>query len=229
MIAHLTPRPELAVDCGDLVNNPGSRLQWVLFDIQMSPLTRVMPLYPVIGNHDVEDKSSEAVYRDHFHLQGEGEYYSFDHRQGHFVVLDTEVPGRANSIPGGQLSWLHRDLEGLPPTTAIFVFMHRPVFPQTGYRKEPMKDNEEVHRFFSARGVTAVFAGHEHLYNRMERDGVLYFITGGGGAHLLKGYPGSWYHFIVVSMKGSEVRFTTVDKDGKVRDDVTREITRNLH
>ena len=37
---------------------------------------------------------------------------------------------------------------------------------------------------FERYGVTAVFSGHDHCYERAERNGVHYFVSGGGGAPL---------------------------------------------
>src|SRR5262249_1765974 len=37
---------------------------------------------------------------------------------------------------------------------------------------------------FERHRVRAVFAGHDHAYERMERNGVRYFVSGGGGAPL---------------------------------------------
>ena len=34
--------------------------------------------------------------------------------------------------------------------------------------------------------VTAVFSGHDHVYERAEHEGIRYFVSGGGGAPL---YP----------------------------------------
>ncbi len=220
MIVGLRTRPDFLVDCGDLINSPGSRVQWYLFDRQFSPLREAMPLYPVIGNHDVDDMESQRVYTERFHLPGDGIYYSFDHRGAHFVVLDTEVPGEMNSIEGAQRAWLEKDLSAVHPTEGTFVFMHRPPFPQSGYRSEPLKDREQLHRLFVSRGVRAVFAGHEHFYNRTVKDGILYIITGGGGAHLITGTSGSWHHFILVSVRGRALEVQAVDDTGKVRDDV---------
>jgi hypothetical protein len=39
---------------------------------------------------------------------------------------------------------------------------------------------------FERYGVDAVFSGHDHCYSRAEKNGVRYFVSGGGGAPL---YP----------------------------------------
>jgi len=220
MIDHLNPKPEFLIDCGDLINTNWKKLQWSLFKMQFSPLRKDVRFYPVIGNHDVNDDESERIYKEIFELPGKETYYSFNHREGHFVILDTEVPGKANSIQGDQLEWLERDLAGVSPTMTIIIFMHRPMFPQAGYKKQPLAERDKLHRLFVSRRVRAVFAGHEHFFNKTEKDGILYIITGGGGARLIRGYPGSYYHFVNVSMKGNQFLIQVVDKEGKIRDEI---------
>jgi len=220
IINHIDPKPEFFIDCGDLINSTWRKLQWFLFRMQFSPLNEAIHFYPVIGNHDVNDDESERLYEEIFELPGKETYYSFNHREGHFDILDTEVPGKANSIQGEQLEWLEKDLAGVPPTMTIFIFMHRPMFPQGGYKKQPLADRDKLHRLFVSRRVRAVFAGHEHFYGKTKQDGILYIITGGGGAHLIKGYPGSYHHFVNVSMKGNQLLIQVVDKDGRIRDEI---------
>ena len=51
---------------------------------------------------------------------------------------------------------------------------------------------------YAAWGANAVLAGHDHTYERIERDGILYFVNGIGGAAL---YP------IGTPVEGSQVRY----------------------
>jgi hypothetical protein len=67
--------------------------------------------------------------------------------------------------------------------------------------------------------VDAVFAGHEHYYQRKVIDGVMQIITGGGGAPLYdREEDGGFYHFTRVTVDGDKVSGEVVDIDGKVRD-----------
>jgi hypothetical protein len=67
--------------------------------------------------------------------------------------------------------------------------------------------------------VEAVFAGHEHYYERRAVDGVLYIITGGGGAPIYdKEEYGGYNHFVQVTVNGGKVSAEVVDVNGKVRD-----------
>ena len=60
---------------------------------------------------------------------------------------------------------------------------------------------DTLHQLFVQQNVTCVFEGHEHLYNRQERDGVVYVITGGGGAPLYANeLKGGFYHYLRVDV-----------------------------
>jgi hypothetical protein len=47
--------------------------------------------------------------------------------------------------------------------------------------------------------IEAVFAGHDHLFNKYIKDNVTYITTGGGGTPLHHGYGGDYYHFLKIS------------------------------
>jgi MYXO-CTERM domain-containing protein len=70
-----------------------------------------------------------------------------------------------------------------------------------------------------------VFAGHDHVYERGEKDGVRYIVSGGGGAPL---YPlgkkrsgatiafESAHHFVDVAVDGTRVTTTARRPDGSI-------------
>jgi hypothetical protein len=81
---------------------------------------------------------------------------------------------------------------------------------------------------FERAGVRAVFSAHDHAYERLERSGVRYFVSGGGGAPLhqqsakcppydreaLKLFRAA-FHFLRVEVRGDEALLDAVDADGQ--------------
>ena len=65
-----------------------------------------------------------------------------------------------------------------------FVFFHHPLFSSDPYYGGNESLAKLWHRVFLEAGVTAVFCGHCHNYEHLVRDGLHYFVTGGGGAPL---------------------------------------------
>lgn len=124
---------------------------------------------------------------------------------------------------GRQLAWLETELgKGFKHK---FVFLHRPLFPTifgTGYclDRYPV-ERDRLHQLFVKHGVALVMSGHQHLYNRSEKDGVLYVITGGGGAqlHPFTGDSSGFMHYIVAKKRNEGYVFSVFDFKGTVRDE----------
>jgi 3',5'-cyclic AMP phosphodiesterase CpdA len=118
--------------------------------------------------------------------------------------LDSETPGQESRIAGEQLQWLRRDLAAAANAACIFVALHRPLYPVGSHKGDSLDkypaERDALHQLFAQHRVTCVFGGHEHLYNRQTRDGVVYIITGGGGADLYaRPENGGYYHFLSVN------------------------------
>ncbi|MBD3292829.1 MAG: hypothetical protein GF393_07870 [Armatimonadia bacterium] len=201
-----------AIGTGDYIegssNQSTVRKQWDGFFTAMQPLQadRTIPVALTTGNHDILGVRRNAeIFCEFFNKL----YYSFDHRGCHFVLLDSETTGSEGRISGTQLKWLKQDLEAAKDAKFTFVALHRPLFPVDGHIGSSMdaypEERDALHALFVQSGVDAVFLGHEHLYNHQERDGIHYFITGGGGAPLYaKPENGGFHHYLLVSVGDDE-------------------------
>jgi hypothetical protein len=77
---------------------------------------------------------------------------------------------------------------------------------------------------FRRHDVTLVLSGHNHLYERIVRDGVTYVTTGGGGAPLapcLRPTPGLRtcrlaHHFLDMRVRSATVDLRVVDERGRL-------------
>jgi len=156
------------------------------------------PMYHAPGNHDWFDAQSAKAY-----LEAVGpSFYSFDYGIARLVALDTESD--AGRIGPEQFTWLERELE-TAVGKKVFIFLHRPLFPVDGHvgssLDEHPADRDRLHSLFVKHKaeIAAVFAGHEHVYNEQVRDGITYYITGGGGAPLYAApEKGGYYHYLAV-------------------------------
>jgi hypothetical protein len=82
--------------------------------------------------------------------------------------------------------------------------------------------------------VRAVFGGHDHAYERLERRGVRYFVSGGGGAPVYGERPCATYdraarrtyrpvhHLLRVRVSGGDVEVAALGPDGGAPFEVTR-------
>jgi hypothetical protein len=146
-------------------------------------------LWPVFGNHDALSASpltETGPYFDLFTMPRAGEsgglpsgteaYYSFDHANIHFVVLDSQGGGNINTYldpAGTMLTWLAADLAMTTQEWIIVAFHHPPYtkgthdsdnFLDSGGRLALMRLNALP--IMEAAGVDLVLSGHSHNYER---------------------------------------------------------------
>ncbi len=204
-------RPEFAVDVGDLILGVSDTAmvlkEWDYFDEAVSHLQ--VPLKLVVGNHDVRNSWMADIFQRRYGPMR----YSFDHKGSHFIVLNSEEVGHRDHIVGEQLDWLRRDLQEHADAAHTFVFLHKPLW-KDGYISNW---NTDVHPLLARYHVDAVFAGHEHHYEDCgAKDGVHYFVTGGGGANLDRSgeAAGGFYHFMWITVDADSVRYAVVRPEG---------------
>jgi hypothetical protein len=154
-----------------------------------------------VGNHDVFDIQSQREFMRRYGPL----WYSFNHGSAHFIVLNSEIVGETGKIDGKQLAWLRLDLErNSKKAKQIFVFVHRPVWVYPATSEHWMTN---VHPLLAKNGVDVVFAGHKQVYRREPvKDGVRYYVTGGGGAPL-RDEPalGGFEHYLWVTVRADDV------------------------
>jgi 3',5'-cyclic AMP phosphodiesterase CpdA len=209
-ISNLQPVPHCALCCGDIMLRPANEVEWVSFWKVSEPITDNMKLYIARGNHEGNDPASEEFLQEQLQLPQDHFYYAFARENAMFIILDTEKAREENSIGPEQFEWLYHALLAASEADDIdhiFIFLHRPVFPQGQHMGSPMINGMELHELFlNHPKIKAVFSGHEHMFNRTVRDGINYIITGGGGGILYDGYGGNYHHFVKVSFYGASDR-----------------------
>lgn len=177
--------------------------------------------FPVLGNHDWTTSKAKP-YLDYFNLPGNERYYDFTWGPVHFFALDSD--GREpDGVNAGSLqaAWLK---EGLAASNAVWniVYLHHP----------PYTSGEEgsidwVQWPFAQWGADAVLSGHEHLYERLQVDGIPYFIVGTGGGGLYNfgtPLPESQFRYnanfgaMLVTASGTEMLFEFYNRTGVLID-----------
>ena len=219
LINALDPQPEFVVNVGDFIlgytDDPELvTKEWDEFD-SVTKLIKV-PVHMAPGNHDIWNEEARAVYAERYGRT----YYSFDHRDSHFICLSTEEADEAGTIAGEQLKWLAEDLEASRDAAHKFAFLHRPLWGEhRGMNASGW--NENVHPLLVKHGVDAVYAGHDHQYlNYGVQDGVQYYVTGGGGAGTSGiRQAGGFHHFMVTTVSGEQVDSVVIETDGNVLPD----------
>ncbi len=132
--------------------------------------------FPVLGNHDWRDESLQPHY-DYFTLPGNERYYDLEWESVHFFMLDSdhnEPDGRTQDSL--QAAWFEEQIATSSAPWKL-IFMHHPPFSSDSeHGSDP-----ELQWHFAKMGVDAVFTGHSHVYERLEYDGISYYVNGLGG------------------------------------------------
>lgn len=164
---------------GDMVNDGANLNQWRSFLDSGRQVYGSLPQVVAQGNHDVAQfhitdgyiPSSIDVIMNKYsamqlHYAYDKNYYSFDYKGVHFVVLDTNDITENNNLSFEQIEWLTNDLQRNKDNLVV-VGMHKAI-----YSAGPHQNDEDVikmrgtlTKLFSEYGVELVLQGHDHIYS----------------------------------------------------------------
>ncbi|MAG56436.1 MAG: hypothetical protein CMJ83_09110 [Planctomycetes bacterium] len=229
-----------AIGTGDYPSDGRRYKQWIAqFFKPARAFLGHMPLWPAIGNHestrrhDDLTRKEESKYFSLFELPGNERWYRVDYELLTLLIIDSNSrmgPGEA------QYKWLRKQLRSLRNRFTIVAFHHGvltsgphgKLHADETPRERPL---DEGRRFlvplFEMYGVDLVLNGHDHLYERSEKDGVVYIVTGGGGAPLYKINESanrfqkvavSANHYLTLDIAPAGIELAAVDTAGKVLD-----------
>ena len=150
--------------------------------------------FPALGNHDWYTTGAQP-YLDYFTLPGNERYYTVQRGPIEFFILDTdknEPDGYA--ADSAQAQWLRDQLAASDAPWKIVVLHYPP------YSSSARHGSDRVVQWpYAAWGADASSPGHDHLYERLQENGIPYFVNGAGGKDL--------YPFKLRPVPGSVVRY----------------------
>jgi 3',5'-cyclic AMP phosphodiesterase CpdA len=167
-----------------------------------------IPLYSVMGNHDMNYRVTEIEYEAETFKRSYGpDYYSFNYGTVHFVVMNSvkyngwngkeNKKGRyVGNFHGRQLEWLKNDLALVPEDHLVVFSMHIPVAVVGGGSPyNEVGNRAEFFKLLENREHLLVLAGHMHHFEYLEftsehgwnGKAVFPSITAGAGC-------GTWWH-----------------------------------
>jgi predicted phosphodiesterase len=173
-----------------------------------------------LGNHD----RPENVSYKNFNMNGQ-RYYTFARGNVRFFALDS------TQMDQKQVQWVDAALGDAAEDWKICYF-HHPLYSNADRHGASVDLRVLLEPIFVRRGVNVVFAGHDHVYERIKpQKGIYYFVSGSAG-QLRKGnmrpnpaetaaYFDQDQSFMLVEIAGDEMFFETISRTGKTVDSGT--------
>lgn len=199
------PDAELLIHAGDMVDHGYEQEQWNMWFAAAQDIFMKYTLQTVVGNHEVMGTNGNGDYLAHFHNPqngadvAKGSSYSFDIKDTHFVMMNTEMSEEALIEQG---EWLDQDLAASDKKWKVIVFHQGPygsIYTNTQVQEHwvPIFDKYEV---------DLVLNGHDHVYLRTfpmkggeivgEDEGTRYVIGGSTGPKFYALTERYWQEFV---------------------------------
>ena len=165
-------------------------------------ISLVNAFFPVPGNHDYNDGSGINEYLDYFDLPGASiqtsgtsgneRYYDFIAGPVHFFGIDSDRALSNSTDLTAQQDWLQAQLAASTARWQV-VYMHHAPYSSALHGSYP-----QLQWPYAVWGADAVIVGHDHVYERLNVNGIPFFVNGLGGRSI--------YNFNS-PIAGSEVRY----------------------
>jgi hypothetical protein len=220
--------PEVLLLTGDTPFTGAKAADWQVFQDETAPWRDEKTLQlPTTGNHEAYGDKGQGIanYLDHFPAIERHRYYSA--LLGNVEVISLDLTGDL-SAGGAQASWFASQLDHVPAQVDfLMILYHRPwmadeqsnLFVHLPAPEELMFRGVLETHLNRLRAKVIVFNGHIHNYERFERKGVEYVVTGGGGAEpypiLLRGSADLYrdtgfpvYNYVIVDITGRQLHAT---------------------
>jgi predicted phosphodiesterase len=172
--------------------------------------------YAALGNHD----DSNQIFYKLFNMN-EQRYYTFTKGNVRFFAIDSDY------LDPKQLVWLEKELANSGSDWKI-PFFHHALYSSASYHGSATETRAILEPLFVKYGVQVVFAGHDHVYERVKpQKGIHYFTQGASGqvrrGNLRKtaltavGYDRD-QSFLAIEISGDDLYFQAISRTGATVD-----------
>jgi Icc-related predicted phosphoesterase len=186
--------PEFITIGGDIAYNGNDPNDWTVYDSETAIWReKHIRVFPALGNHDLHGNlaiSLSNYFKRYPELQ-QCRYYSV--RTGNLLMLTLD--SSLDETTGAQGDWLKSRISAITPEIDfVVIVLHHPPYTSSsddrrfGGGHSARTPEQALAQFLEQRqkemrARIVVLSGHVHNYEHHEHGGVVYFVTGGGGAH----------------------------------------------
>ena len=210
---------DFLINTGDMVARGTDPADWRTFFTVEGALLRDRCLFAAVGNHELYrgDRAGEVAFLRYFGGIEQGReltrlYGTFRWSNTRFFVLNA-----MDTWTGDEREWLRAELDRAlvePGLAHRIAVMHHGPFSAGPHGGNAALAKGDVIALMRDRKVDLVLAGHDHVYERGEGEGLKYLVTGGGGAPLYqKKYElketrafEPAHHFVEITVDGDKLR-----------------------
>jgi acid phosphatase type 7 len=191
-------KPDAVLLSGDVPWRGGEAADYDVYRSETSVWREAhLRIYPALGNHEfhgVDPIATEQKFLQNWwnafpELRGV-RWYAVELGNSVYIL---NLDSNSSLVPGSpQIAWLQGQLAHLPATVRfVFFNLHHPPvvdFQENGDASHNGRPNEKALADFLAQAPGRqqarfmVAAGHIHNYERFYQDGIVYLVSGGGGA-----------------------------------------------
>lgn len=184
------------------------------FAVPYKPLLDAgVKFYASLGNHD---NTNERFYKP-FNMNGES-YYTYKKGNVRFFVLNS------NYMDPKQTAWLEAQLRDAGKGDWKICYFHHPLYSSAKFHGPSLDLRKLLEPLFIKYGVDIVFAGHDHVYERVHPQKGIYYFTEGASGELRSGDLGhsaitdkgfdTDRSFLLIEVAGDEMYFQAVARTG---------------
>ncbi len=231
--------PAFLAILGDLVFDGASPARWAELDALCAPIRDAgIPVFAALGNHEYwGGGSGQERFFARFPHQEQKHYHALAYGPLRLVFLDSNIDELPAATWEAQRAWYEATLAAYDADAevrGVLVLLHHPPYTNSTVTS----DEEHVQRvlvppLLRARKTLGLVSGHVHSYERFEREGKMFLVSGGGGGprarlaeggarrhpdDLFQGPPLRSFHFTVftVTAEGLAAEVMGLPKGGTI-------------
>lgn len=221
-------------------------LEWLIAwkNDMVTPDGRLIPILPVIGNHDTSGRFGQTpdkapFFYSLFAMPGKQGYGVLDF--GNYMSIFLMDSGHTHPIHGSQAQWLDNALHSRQEILHKFAVYHVPAFPSVRKFNDEICSKVRKHwvPIFEKYHLTAAFEHHDHAYKRtypikagqIDREGVMYLGDGAWGVdkpRQARRVAQKWYlanfissrHFLMAVIKKDSRYVAAINPQGELLDEI---------